>query len=100
MSSADLHVVECTFKCGFDSFRAHHLLSITYKAHRERSRQAESVGLASWDMAISFRISKLLVRPSEKCAVSFGGSVDPDLSSLLCPFMCKSLAVAFDARAP
>ena len=27
VSSADLHVVECTFKCGFDSFRAHHLTS-------------------------------------------------------------------------
>jgi hypothetical protein len=27
VSSADLHVVETTFKCGFDSFRAHHSLN-------------------------------------------------------------------------
>jgi len=39
---------------------------------RERSRQAESVGLASCYMAISFRIRKILLRPSEGCAVSFG----------------------------
>ena len=51
------------------------------QAHRERSRQAESVGLASCYMPISFRIRKILLRLLERCAVSFGASVDLDLSS-------------------
>ena len=45
LPSVALHVVECTFQRGFDSFRAHHLLSITYKGFPKLLMIAESVGL-------------------------------------------------------
>jgi hypothetical protein len=61
---------------------------------------AESVGLVLCSIAISFPISKIRLRLSEMCAVSFGESVDPDLILLLMSFTCKSLAVAFDPSAP
>ena len=44
LPSVALHVVECTFQRGFDSFRAHHLLSITY----DDFQKAGDAYLVSW----------------------------------------------------
>jgi hypothetical protein len=44
MPSVVLHVVEFTFSCGFDSFRAHHV-SITYTGFRAVQREAHNLAV-------------------------------------------------------